>query len=39
MKIDKDYLLKINLFLDNEYLEKYVNLINENEFTKKEKYY
>lgn len=39
MKTDKDYLLKINLFLDNEYLEKYVNLINENEFTKKEKYY
>ena len=34
----KNTLLGTNEFLDNEYLDKYVNLITSNKFTKKEVY-
>lgn len=38
MKISKQELLSINYVVDNEYLDKYVSIINNNETTKKEKY-
>lgn len=36
--LKKENLLKINYFIDNEYLDKYINLINTNRNTKKIKY-